>query len=404
MTTRRTFALLFLVLGGCSSSSAGFQEPPLATQAQIQAFTRASNVFAVPVDIDGTTALLGVDTGDPFVFLNPTSFPSTPEDGTVGKVTVASQTFTSVPVVTSSQSPASGDTAVVFGGLFGCFILCSSVANFNYRDVVFSLGTPPTVDGVGPQISLPFALEGGGVTQDGATSVTIPTSRVVVDVDIEGHDYRMILDTGASEVVLDADAFAEITADGRKQLSSGGVETTAGVSSAAYSRAKTIAVGTAQASGVLIAHDTSFDTNIATIATETGEAIRGSLGGTFLEHFNLTIDYPAGQIRLSPYTDTSFIFDSARSIGVSFAAVTSAGYVVGSVYDGSDAQTKQVTAGDIIVAVDGQALSGLSSSQVAVLLGGPIGATHAVQFGAATILANRTVSIAVGELLPLSSN
>ena len=399
MTLRRLGSLLFLFVSGCSSS--GSTGKSLPTQAEIQAFTRASNIFVVPVDVDGTTALLGVDTGDPFVLLDPASFPPLSQPvGTASTVSVASQTFTDVPVITSSQSPSSGDSAVPFGGLFGCFILCSSVATFNYRDVMFTLGGPPTITDVLPEIQLPFALEGGGSTQDGNTTVTVPTSRVVVSVQIEQSTYRMIVDSGASEVVLDDAAFTALTSDGRAQLSAGGVETASGESSASYARAKTIALGAAQATGVLVAHDTSFDTNIATIATETGEDIRGSLGGSFLEHFNVTIDYPNRTLHLSEYADSSFIFDSAELLGFALTTGAADGYTIGRVFSGSDAEAKGVTAGDVVLAIDGVPLVGLSSSQIEIMLGGKVGSTHAVQFGAAQNVANRIVTIAVSELLP----
>jgi hypothetical protein len=335
------------------------------------------------------------------VLLNPATFPLAPANGSVGTVDVAAQTFTNVPVITSSESPTSPDPAVPLGGLFGCFILCSSVATFNYRDVVFTLGTPPTISGLLPEIVQPFALEGGGVTQDGNTTLTIPTSRVVVTVDIEGNSYRMIVDSGASEVVIDAAAFAALTSDNRTQLTAGGVETTSGLSSASYTRAKTIAVGGAQVTGVVVAHDASFDTNIADIGSDSGEAVRGSLGGTFLEHFNVTIDYPGRMLHLAPYADSSFIYDPGELLGFSLRSGAAAGYSIAVIYAGSDAQAKGAQVGDVVLAVDGQQLVGLTSSQIGLLLGGKIGTTHSVQFGAAQTLANQTVDIAVSELLPL---
>jgi hypothetical protein len=211
----------------------------------------------------------------------------------------------------------------------------------------------------------------------------------------------MMVDTGASEVSVDAATYAAITADGRAQLTSGGVETTAGVSRASYTRTKTMSLGTAQATGVIVLHDTSFDTNLATVSTDAGETIHGSLGGSFLTHFYLSIDYPNRTLHLAPYQDTSFIYDGAEIIGIGWGTALSSGWSVSNVLQGSDAAKKGVAAGDIIVAIDGTPLASLTLTQVEVLLGGAVGSTKSLQFGSATNLANQTVSIAVDELLPL---
>lgn len=390
---------MFLTLAGCSSSSSN-QSKPLPTAAQIEAFTRATNLFLVPTTIVGTTGLLGVDSGDPFLLLSPATY-STPATATE-TLTIDSKNYDDITVVTSSESPVSPDDAVPIGGLLGCPILCNNLVSFDYRDAVFTIGSTPSIDDVSSDIQLPFAFEGGGtnVEVDG-TTVALPQSRVVVDVDIEGTSYRMIVDTGASEVSVDADTYAAITADGRAQLTSGGVETTSGVSSASYTRTKTMSLGAATATGVVVLHDTSFDTNLATLSTDAGETIHGSLGGSFLTHFYLSIDYPNRTVHLAPYQDQSFIFDTAEIMGIGLGVQLSTGWSVGQVLQGSDAANKGVQAGDIMVAIDGTPLAALTLTQVEVMLGGAVGSTKSVQFGSAATLANQTVSIAVDELLPL---
>ncbi|MEO7109682.1 MAG: aspartyl protease family protein [Polyangiaceae bacterium] len=399
MQNRGTFAALFLLVAGCSSSDSN--KKPLPTAAQIQAFTRATNLFLVPVEISGTTGLLGVDTGDPFLLLNPATFPLAPATGTE-TLTIATQDYPNIPVITSSLSPTSPDSDVPIGGLIGCPILCNTVSSFNYRDTVFTIGSTPTLDGLLPEIKLPFAFEGGGsVVQVNNTNITLPKSRIVVDVLIEGISYRMLVDTGASDVTVDADTYAALTADGRVQLFSGGVETTAGASSASYTRAKTVSLGGASASGVIVVHDDSFDNNLASLSTDAGETVHGSLGGSFLSHFNLTIDYPSSELHLAPYQDTSFIFDGAQILGCGVDTALSTGWAVGNVFGGSDAEMKGVVPGDVITSIDGTSIAGLTITQVQVLLGGKVGAMKSVQFGSAKNLANQTVQIMVEDFLPL---
>ncbi len=73
--------------------------------------------------------LVGVDTGNPFVLLNPMNFPEAPAVGSVSSVTVGSDTLQNVPVVTSDISPVGPDPSVPLGGLLGCAFICSSVVS-----------------------------------------------------------------------------------------------------------------------------------------------------------------------------------------------------------------------------------------------------------------------------------
>jgi gag-polyprotein putative aspartyl protease/PDZ domain-containing protein len=395
-----TLAAILLALGGCSSSSdAG--DGGLPSAAATLAFTHLTNLLVVPVDVAGTTGLLGIDTGDPFVLLNPTTFPSAPEVGSVSTLVVESDHLTKVPVITSSDSPSSPDPSVPLGGLLGCTVICSSVVSFDYQNAVFTIGSSTPPSGLMTATSLPFAFKGGGTVQAGGMSVTVPRSRVVVSVEIEGAAHTMIVDTGASATVVDQAVYSALTSDGRTQLSGGMVNTTSGSTTASFTRVKTVSLGGAEVSGVLVSHDSSFDSNLADVSKDAGETIEGSLGGTFLDHFYLTIDYPGSELHLAPYTDTSFIYDLAENIGVSLAGANSDGYEVAMVFAGTDAASKGVEAGDVIVAVDGQMLASLTLSEATVLLGGKVGSTKMVEFGDAQVLANQTVSIAVSELLPL---
>lgn len=400
-SSRGVALLLLAATWGCSSSSSREDTPPLPTQSQMTAFARVEKVLLVTAEIDGYTGVLGVDTGDPFMLLNPASFPASPQVGS-STVTVAGHAFSNVPVITSDISPTSTDASVPLGGLLGCPLLCDTIASFNYRDAVMTIGSAPSVGGLLQESTLPFDFEGGGsqVSVSGQ-NVAVPKSRVVVTVDIEGGKYRMIVDTGASAVVVDAATYATLTADGRAQLTSGGVQTTSGESSASYTRTKTISLGTATASDVLVAHDTSFDDNLASLTADAGETINGSLGGTFLEHFNLTIDYPNKTLHLAPYADASFIVDTARTVGFTVSATTgSEGAIVAGIVRGSDVETAGIFSGDIVTAVDGTSVVGMSYSEVEALLTGAVGTTKSITFGSAAKVSHQTLTFKILDLLP----
>jgi hypothetical protein len=392
----RRGAPLLVVLLGCSSSSS----PPLPPSSEIQALSRVTNLLFVPVDVAGTTGLLAVDTGDPFVLLSPTVFPEAPQVGSVSTLSVESDDLTNPQVITSSNVGTSPDPAVPLGGFLGCTVICSSVVSFNYRDAAFTIGSTGAPSGLEAETKLGFSFKGGmSLSVDGFT-VTEPRSRIVVSVEIEGTSHTMILDTGASVVTVNADVFASLTADGRATLSGGMVQTSAGTSTASYTRAKSVSLGGAAVESVVVSHDPSFDNNLDAVSTDSGETIEGSLGGTFLNGFFVTIDYPNRALHLARYEDTSFIVDPAEVLGFALQAGDS-GYAVTKVYPGTDAAAKGVTEGDAVVAIDGQTLGSITRSEVGILLAGTVGSTKSVQFGAASKLANQTVSIAVDNLLPL---
>jgi predicted aspartyl protease len=404
MPFRDALAILPLsFLGACSSSPSADNSSSLPPTSELIAFTHVTNILLAPVDIGGTTALLGVDTGDPFLFLNPASYPAAPVVGSVSAVSIGSDDLINVPVITSTESPPSPDPAVPLGGLLGCTVICRSVVSFNYRDAIFSIGSHAAPSGLMPERQFAFTLEGGGEKEslDGM-SVTVPKSRVAVDVEIEGTTHRMILDTGATSVTVNKSVFLDVTKDGRVQLSGGSVSTTLGMSTGSFTRTKLISVGGVEATDVVIAYDASFDTNLDAVSMDAGETIEGSLGGTFLNNYYVTIDYPNQKVHLAPYADRSFILDPGISAGFALQMESDGSYVVSTVFSGTEAVTKGVSVGDAVVAIDGQKLASLTVSEIGILGSGNLGATKSVTFGAAKNLANQTVSFALTNLLPLA--
>jgi S1-C subfamily serine protease len=77
------------------------------------------------------------------------------------------------------------------------------------------------------------------------------------------------------------------------------------------------------------------------------------------------------------------------------------GYVIGGVSSTSDAASKGVVAGDIVVAIDGQSLGSLTLAEAAVLSFGAVGSTKVVTFESGLGGAMQSVPIQVEEFLPL---
>jgi len=395
----------FMLLGACGSSATtstpkdGGASRSAPSEADLKAFSYLTNTIPATITVDGASALAVIDTGDPWVLLDPVTFPAAASlgqsGGTVTSISLAG-TSTSDPWV---YGETSGDIAIdptfAIEANVGCTVLCGFVASFNYRDVSLALGSAATPSGLEAPTTLPFKLLGG----EGNSA--FPASRIVVTVSLEGTDYSMIVDTGATDVTVSAAAFAALTADGRTQIS-GGVDTTSGMSTSSLTRAATVAVGSVSAAGVVIAHDTSFDMNLAQVSTDVGHTIDGSLGGTFLHNFYVTVDYAGQQLSLARYQDVSFILDQGEHIGITLGVEPDGtSFAVTSV--SGDAATKGVAVNDFVTAIDGTELASISELQVAALIYGKVGSTKAVTFGAAAKLAHMTVPILVDETLPLPS-
>ena len=288
----------------------------------------------------------------------------------------------------------------------GCTVVCGFSPSFNYRDVELTLAAsgqaPPTPSNIEAAVVVPFSFEGGGLEG----GLTVPKSRIVVPVTIEGVKYTMILDTGASDVTVSAAAYSALVADGRTQISGGTTQTASGSSTSAITRAASMVVGasggpTVEVTGVIVAHDSSFDSNLESVSTDVGETIDGSLGGTFLHDFFVTVDYTSQTISFARYTDTSFNLDAAEHIGLTLGTDAAGDYGVASV--SGSAVALGIEEGDIIVRIENEELSTLTTLEIATLPFGAVGSTRAVTFGAAANNANMTIDVPVDETLPLPS-
>jgi hypothetical protein len=388
--------LLLCVVLGCASTSQPGSAPPTP---ETQAFSYLTNLIPVGVTVDGATGNAFVDTGNPLVLLDPLTFPGVvnlpTNGGLVPSITVGTRNLSNVYTLPSNAGLTSPDPAFPLGGNIGCTAICSLVASFNYRDVTFALGptAPAPPSGLEPATTLGFSFLGGGV-DDG---VTIPKSRIVVMVSLEGNDYAMILDTGASSVTVSQAAFTALTADGRTQIQTGGVETTSGVSTTSLARAASVGLGGAEVDSVVVAHDPSFDSNLAAISMDAGQTIDGSLGGDFLHDFYVTVDYVASTLHLARYSDLGFAVDQAEALGIALETDGN-DYAVSAVSTAAGAQG--ISVGDAVTSIDDVDLSGLALSQATLLLYGKVGSTKVVTFGAAQQVANETVTMVVEEFLP----
>jgi hypothetical protein len=292
-----------------------------------------------------------------------------------------------------------GDSDFTIDANVGCTVICGFTPSFNYRDVALALNAATAPTELEGATTFSFSLKGGGEKDAGIA--VYPPSRIVVQVKLEGEEYSMILDTGASAVTVSQAAFSALTKDGRAQLS-GSTETTSGASTSSTTRAASVVVGGVELDGVLVSHDPTFDQHLQDTSGDVGVTIDGSLGGSFLHEFYVTVDYAQQQVTLARYSDQSFAIDLAEHVGLLLETATEGAnvvYVVGQAT--GDAASKGVEAGDIVTAIDNYSFASLSPLQISTLLFGQVGTVRRVTFGAAKNNANKTVPILVEENLPL---
>jgi hypothetical protein len=407
---RAALAILLLLASACGdgpdSSDSGFATmgmPGIPSPTRVGA-----NLVFADVAVNGFPGgRLGVDTGSPLVLIDARKFPGLQLPDTAqatADLTVGELTIDDIPVVEKQTS--NGMDPLNFAGLLGGNVMQQFQVRLDYAnpDRAFRLGMPAVempAEGVEtPGTTVTFDLEGGGRGTFDGQVITIPATRIPLTVDIEGTSYPFILDTGASETAVRTSIYDTLRADGRSEITGLPIGTVSGNTTASVTRVRTLTVGDATVANAAVM--TIGDTLLDGIQREVRHPVDGLLGGNFLREFMVTVDYPRGTLHLQRYT-TVVISDEFKRIGVELAVGNGAHrYVVGTVYAGTDAMSKQLSIGDEIVTIDGQALDPLDAATADSLLNGTVGASRAVGLGSAHVaaLANTTIDVRIDDLIP----
>ena len=396
--------LVWLFVGsaaGCGGSSSP-SVPPVAHTGALPAVVPAryvSNVLTVAASADGAAARpVLVDTGSPMSGVDPASWTDAriPTDvSTLASLTVGPLRFTQVPVVPLAECGA-GCGPFDVTGLLGGNVLRSLPVAFDYRAPAVTFGhaavpasarTPPVV--------LPFTLAGGGsgtIAGGNGAVIDVPPTRIVLHPTIDGTARALVLDTGSSYTLLRQSVFAKVVADGRAQLTLTAATAT-GSAQGAVTRTRTLALDGATANGSPIA--SVPDAQVDDVAGETGEAIDGMLGGSFLRGFYATVDYPGGELSLYPYAAADPLADEFDRVGV-FLVGSDGGF---DVVQATDPAAKGLV-GAVLNDVDGAPVAGLDPEQADRLLRGQPGTTHTLHIGTPGALA--AVTLTVKDVLALA--
>jgi hypothetical protein len=423
--------------GGSSGTGGSGGLSTMGTLGQPTTALIAGNLIFVNASInamDENPGLFGmvVDSGSPVVLIDPTLFggsgptsasqiPTTVDLGLVDATGTPVVIIDNAPVLQLSNAMMD---ALGFGGVLGGSVMRSFSVQLDYSAPMmegFCLGCAAgggRTDVQSPGGVVAFTLKGGGhsavtlgVDSAGnaivSPAIDIPPTRIPVTVNIDGTDHPFIVDTGSTEVSLRSTVYSQLISDGRAQLANGGIAimTLSGASNASVTRAKSITVGGVSVTNVpvMTINSTPADKLLNGISSELGTQIDGLLGGSYLRNFLVTIDYPAGQLHLEPYT-TPPIPDEFRRVGFTIGLDVTGVYFVQSVFPNTDAAAKGVMAFDQVTAIDGTALASLGNvAEADALLDGTPGTSKMITFGSQTgtpALAGTTVSILVDDLIP----
>ena len=121
----------------------------------------------------------------------------------------------------------------------------------------------------------------------------LKTNLIVLDARINNSSRRLILDTGASQTMLDTASIRDLHIDASDRRTARGAGGDIEVSLAPL---KSVTVGDARVENL-----TCIVSDVSALAEKLGGNIDGVLGYDFLSKFRLTIDYAARKLTLEPY-------------------------------------------------------------------------------------------------------
>ncbi len=395
-------ALSVLVLG-CGGSAPAVQTFMISGMLGTPASAIFSaNVLRVGAQIDAVTAPLILDTGAPLTALDPAALPalSVPASGTVDSITVGGLEILKVPVVSISLGLSNPTSESYLAGLLGGGALLQFSVVLDYQNEQVSIGIPVEPTNVATPIVTSFNIEGGGFgTLAGSSAqIQIPATRVILQGDIEGAKHTLLVDTGASYVVISTELFSSLSADGRAQLLGLPLTTINGETTARLMRVRTFALGNASLSNVVVSD--IGDEILKQAGSEVGHNVDGIVGGSYLREFLTTLDYPGRKLTLAHYDNLDHLDpDEFHQLGFTLVAASSGHrFAVGQVFAGTNAESQGVTAGDQVVSISQQSLDDLTLAAASSLLSGAVGAMRPVVFERANQMISLTVR--VDDLLP----
>jgi predicted aspartyl protease len=412
-----------LALGACGDNADGFTVVGETGQAVPATFDQWVPEVAGGLDGDTSRRLL-VDTGAPLTILDRDSFPSLGKDG------LHDADLEAFSLEFPGYQVARWD---LFGGVPGAGIPDGILGGDLVRHFALALdyhdGRAWLIDAYDPTVrprgaeTMPldaprtasFELAGGGrslVTGDCAPDPTCGTvdlhaTRILVQARFEAaaDPVWVMVDTGASSVVVDQAFFTSLGDPTRPHFDGLQVITASGPTLAEVSRVWRLALD----GGAAGADAPSVDDLPVTVLPATGifdalsmevdRPVVALVGGTFLRRHLAVLDYPARRLVLMRYQDQSHV-PADEFVGPGFSlAASGADWLVSQVFSPSDAATQGLHIGDVVDELDGTPITGQPTDVVDALFHAhAVGETLAVGLRRQT--GTETHMITIEDLLP----
>ena len=367
--------LAALVVAACGGDDA-LEWEGRAGQATAASF--AGWVPSVAADVDGTAGTLLLDSGAPLTLLDNDHFTALADDQHAVDLVFGELGFPGLPVLAfdvinyqqSREPPLDG---LIGGDILGAFAFSLDYAGgriwLDDQERALPAGADPGALDAALEIDADVA--GGGVIGIPGASREVGATRFLVEAEVEDlpEPFWVLVDTGASSVVLANEVMDLLVAEDRPRLDGVTVGTAAGAQTAYFTRVWEMRLGAAgrESVPVLVLPD---DEIFQSVSAEVGRNVLAVVGGTYLRWFLATLDYPRGRLLLHPYRDASHI-DPDEFVGVGFEMEPAANqWRVSTVYPETDAASEGLEVGEVVYSLDGTEISGLGADQVDALVAG----------------------------------
>ncbi|HEU5058794.1 MAG TPA: aspartyl protease family protein [Kofleriaceae bacterium] len=377
------------------------------TAGRATAASFAGWVPSVSATASGAGGTLLLDSGAPLTLLDNDHFGALADGEHEVDLAFGELRFPALPVLAfdvinyqqSRQPPLDG---LIGGDLLGSFSVSLDYAGgrvwLDDQDSALPDGADDgALDGA---LEIDASIEGGGVIGVPGATREVGATRFLVEAEVEDLDepFWVLVDTGASSVVLANEVLDLLVTEGRPRLDGVIVGTAAGAQVAHYTRVWSMRLGAAEQESVpvLVLPD---DQIFRSVSDEVGRKVLAVVGGTYLRWFLSTLDYPGGRLVLRPYRETSHI-DADEFVGVGFEMDPSANlWRVSRVYPGTDAASEGLAVGEVVHSLAGTDIAGLGPAEVDEVVAG-FGLGDELPVGVERDGAMTEVLISVEDLLP----
>jgi hypothetical protein len=335
-------------------------------------------VPSVSADADGTAGNLLLDSGAPLTLLDNDHFTALPDGEHAVDLSIGALAFPDLPVLAfdvinypqNRQPPLDG---LVGGDLLGAFAFSLDYAGGRVWLDDGDAALPAEADpgALADAIEVEADIAGGGVFGIPSGAREVGATRFLVSATVEDlpEPIWVLVDTGASSVVMASEVMDLLTAEGRPRLDGITVGTAEGATTAYYTRVYRLALGAAAQDSVpvlVLADDGIF----TAVSDEVDREVRAVVGGSYLRWFLATLDYPGERLILHRYREPSHI-DPDEFVGVGFDLAPDANqWRVSAVYPGTDAEAKGLVVGDVVYTLDGTSITGLARADIDQLVAG----------------------------------